>query len=220
MAEITLVAEPGRATGSAASRRLRTAGRVPAVVYGHGVDPASVSVDGRELRIALSGSSGVNQLLSLDVAGTRHLALARVLQRHPVRGTVTHVDFQVVSRDEVVSAEVPVTIVGEARAVEQERGVVEHVLASLTIKAKPGSIPEVVEVDVTDLRIGDTIRVAQLPLPAGVTTDVDPEEAVVVAAGSSVTTEVAEEEAEAEAEAEAAAGQGEAEETGGTAGEG
>lgn len=217
MAEITLVAEPGRATGSAASRRLRTAGRVPAVVYGHGVDPASVSVDGRELRIALSGSSGVNQLLSLDVAGTRHLALARVLQRHPVRGTVTHVDFQVVSRDEVVSAEVPVTIVGEARAVEQERGVVEHVLASLTIKAKPGSIPEVVEVDVTDLRIGDTIRVAQLPLPAGVTTDVDPEEAVVVAAGSSVTTEVVEEE---EAEAEAAAGQGGAGETGGPAGEG
>lgn len=217
MAEITLVAEPGRATGSAASRRLRTAGRVPAVVYGHGADPASVSVDGRELRIALSGSSGVNQLLSLDVAGTRHLALARVLQRHPVRGTVTHVDFQVVSRDEVVSAEVPVTIVGEARAVEQERGVVEHVLASLTIKAKPGSIPEVVEVDVTDLRIGDTIRVAQLPLPAGVITDVDPEEAVVVAAGSSVTTEVVEEEA---AEAEAAAGQGGAGETGGPAGEG
>ncbi|HET9072559.1 MAG TPA: 50S ribosomal protein L25 [Acidimicrobiales bacterium] len=217
MAEITLVAEPGRATGSAASRRLRTAGRVPAVVYGHGADPASVSVDGRELRIALSGSSGVNQLLSLDVAGTRHLALARVLQRHPVRGTVTHVDFQVVSRDEVVSAEVPVTIVGEARAVEQERGVVEHVLASLTIKAKPGSIPEVIEVDVTDLRIGDTIRVAQLPLPAGVTTDVDPEEAVVVAAGSSVTTEVVEEE---EAEAEAAAGQGGAGETGGPAGEG
>lgn len=217
MAEITLVAEPGRATGSAASRRLRTAGRVPAVVYGHGVDPASVSVDGRELRIALSGSSGVNQLLSLDVAGTRHLALARVLQRHPVRGTVTHVDFQVVSRDEVVSAEVPVTIVGEARAVEQERGVIEHVLASLTIKAKPGSIPEVIEVDVTDLRIGDTIRVAQLPLPAGVTTDVDPEEAVVVAAGSSVTTEVVEEE---EAEAEAAAGQGGAGETGGPAGEG
>lgn len=217
MAEITLVAEPGRATGSAASRRLRTAGRVPAVVYGHGADPASVSVDGRELRIALSGSSGVNQLLSLDVAGTRHLALARVLQRHPVRGTVTHVDFQVVSRDEVVSAEVPVTIVGEARAVEQERGVIEHVLASLTIKAKPGSIPEVIEVDVTDLRIGDTIRVAQLPLPAGVTTDVDPEEAVVVAAGSSVTTEVVEEE---EAEAEAAAGQGGAGETGGPAGEG
>lgn len=216
MAEITLVAEPGRATGSAASRRLRTAGRLPAVVYGHGVDPASVSVDGRELRIALSGGTGVNQLLSLEVAGTRHLALARVLQRDPVRGTVTHVDFQVVSRDEVVSAEVPVVLTGEAKSVEQNQGVVEHVLSSLTVLANPGSIPDAVEVDITGLRIGDTIRVGQLPLPTGVTTDVDPEEAVVVAAGSSVTTEVVEE----ETEAEAAAGQGGAGETGSPAGEG
>lgn len=208
MAEVTLVAESGRPTGSAASRRLRAAGRVPAVVYGHGVDPESVSVDGRELRIALSGASGVNQLLSLDVAGRRHLALARVLQRDPVRRTVTHVDFQVVSRDEVVSAEVPIVVHGEAKAVEQERGVVEHVLSALTVHATPGSIPDAIEVDITDLQVGDTVRVRQLALPRGVTTDVDPEEAVVVAAGTSATVLAAEGEEEGEAPAEAGAEEG------------
>lgn len=208
MAEVTLVAESGRPTGSAASRRLRAAGRVPAVVYGHGVDPESVSVDGRELRIALSGASGVNQLLSLDVAGRRHLALARVLQRDPVRRTVTHVDFQVVSRDEVVSAEVPIVVHGEAKAVEQERGVVEHVLSALTVHATPGSIPDAIEVDITDLQVGDTVRVRQLALPRGVTTDVDPEEAVVVAAGTSATVLAAEGEEEGEAPTEAGAEEG------------
>ncbi len=192
MAELTLVAEPGRATGSAASRRMRATGRVPAVVYGHGAEPQAVSVDGRDLRIALSGGAGVNQLLSLDVAGERHLALARVLQRDPVRSAVIHVDFQVVSRDEVISAEVPVNLVGEAKAVEQEKGIVEHILSSLTVRAKPGSIPDSIEVDVSGLTVGDTVRVGQLELPAGVTTDVDPDETVVVAAGASATADASE----------------------------
>lgn len=192
MAELTLVAEPGRETGSACARRLRATGRVPAVVYGHSTDPQSVSVDGRELRLVLSGGAGVNQLLSLEVAGIRHLALARVLQRDPVRGSVIHVDFQVVSRDEVISAEVPIVVVGEAKAVEQEKGFLEHILSSLTVRARPGSIPDVFEVDVSGLSVGDSIRVGQLPLPAGVVTDVDPEEAVVVAASSSASSELAE----------------------------
>lgn len=207
MAEITLVAEPGRATGSPESRRLRAAGRIPGVVYGHGVTPEAVSVDARDLRHALTGESGVNQLLSLQVGATSHLAMARVLQRHPVRGTVTHVDFQVVSRDEVISADVPVVLVGEAKAVEVERGVIEHVLGSLTVHARPGSIPPTIEVDITALAVGDAIRVGQLRLPAGVTTGVDVDEPVVVAAASAVAAEVAEiesEEAEAAAPAEVA----------------
>ncbi len=212
MPEITVAAEPGRSTGSAASRRLRAAGRIPAVVYGHSVEATPVSVDRRDLRAALSGASGVNQLLSLDVAGTHHLALARVLQRDPVRGTVTHVDFQVVSRDEVVSAEVPVVLVGEARAVEQEKGMLEHPLTSLTIRARPGSIPTAIEVDVSGLAIGDAVRVGQLRLPSGVTTDIDPEEPVVVAAGLSVAAE--------EAGAEAAAATGAAPDEAVAAGEG
>jgi large subunit ribosomal protein L25 len=207
MAEITLVAQSGRTTGSPESRRLRTAGRIPAVVYGHGIDAESVSIDGRELRTALSGVAGVNQLLNLEVGGTTHLALARVLQRHPVRGTVVHVDFQVVSRNEVISADVPLILVGEAKAVENERGVLEHPLQTLTINATPGTIPNSIEVDISGMAIGDTIRVSDLPFPRGVTTDVDPEEAVVVAAASAVSAEAEELEAEDAAEAAEAAGE-------------
>jgi large subunit ribosomal protein L25 len=208
MAEITLEAEVGRKTGSAESRRLRASGRVPAVVYGHGMDGVAVSVDGRELRHALSGATGTNQLLDLRFDGQRHLALARVLQRHPVRHTVVHVDFQVVGRDEVVSADVPVTLVGEARGVTLNSGIIEHVLVQMTVRATPGRIPDAIEVDITDLEVGGSIRVGDIRLPAGVETELDADEVVVLAATS------AEGEAEAheaaEAGDEAAAGTGDA----------
>ena len=208
MAEITLVAEPGRATGSAESRRLRAAGRVPAVVYGHGADARSVSVDGRELRHALSGEAGLNQLLSLHIGSETHLALARALQRHPVRHTVLHVDFQIVRRDEVISSEVPLVLTGEAKAVEQERGIVEQQLNFLTVKATPDKIPGHIEVDISGLTIGDGIRVGDLKLPAGVTTEVGAEEIVANATVSRVAVEEeAAEAAEAEAEGEGAAGE-------------
>ena len=210
MAEYNLVVETGRATGSSESRRLRAAGRIPAVVYGHGVDGISVSVDGRDLRHALSGDAGLNQLLSLQVGTDTHLAMARSLQRHPVRHTVLHVDFQIVRRDEVISADVPVVLTGEAKAVEQENGIVEQLLSSLTVNATPGLIPSNIEVDISELTVGEGIRVGDLRLPDGVTTDVSPDDPIVMA---SVTRAAVEEEA-AEAEAaegeEAAASEGEA----------
>lgn len=207
MAEITLVAEPGRTTGSSESRRLRAAGRIPAVVYGHGMEGISVSVDGRQLRHALSGDAGLNQLLQLKVGSDTHLALARVLQRHPVRHTVVHVDFQVVSRDEVISADVPVILTGEARQVEQEDGLVEQPLTTLTVKATPSRIPGHIEVDISNLTVGEGIRVGDLELPSGVSTDVSPDEVVVIGSISRVAAEVEEVEA-AEAEAEAAETEG------------
>lgn len=221
MAEITLVAEPGRATGSRESRRLRNAGRVPAVVYGHGMDAISISVDGRDLRHALSGDSGTNQLLELKVGSDTHLALARVLQRHPVRHTVLHVDFQIVRRDEIISADVPIVLTGEAKAVEQEQGLVEQQLTALTVNATPGRIPNAIEVDITDLKVGEGIRVGDLPLPSGVTTDAPADEIVVIASISTVAAEVAEvAEAEAAEAEEAAAGEGAAGEGEGTTAEG
>jgi large subunit ribosomal protein L25 len=190
VAEITLIAEPGRATGTPESKRLRASGRIPAVVYGQGGDATPVSVDARALRVALSGDAGTNQLLDLQVGSDRHLTLARVLQRHPVRNTVVHVDFQIVRRDEVIAVDVPIMLIGEAKAVDLEQGMIEHQLTSLTVQSNPGNIPNEISVDISELQIGDTIRVGDLPLPAGVTTDVDPDEAVVVAAGSRVAGEV------------------------------
>lgn len=208
MAEITLVAETGRQTGSSESRRLRATGRIPGVVYGHGVQGLSVSVDGRELRHALSGDAGTNQLLQLKIGSETHLALARVLQRHPVRHTVLHVDFQIVSRDEVISADVPIIVIGEAKQVERDQGLVEQQITSLTVKATPSRIPPHLEVDISKLTIGDSIRVGDLSLPGGVATDVSPEEIVVIASISRAAAALEEEEAAAaEAAAEEAAGE-------------
>ncbi|MDA8269106.1 MAG: 50S ribosomal protein L25 [Actinomycetota bacterium] len=179
MAEITLRATAGRGIGSSESRRLRREGQIPAVVYGHGMEAVAVAVSGRELRAALSTDAGLNAVLSLQVEGNQYLALTREIQRHPVRGTVVHVDFQVVDPDEAVAAEVPVVLVGEALAVAHGDGVVDQQLFTLTVHATPSQIPTSVEVDVSELTIGGSIRVADVVLPRGVVTDLDPEAAVV-----------------------------------------
>ncbi len=180
MPEVKIVAETGRRTGTRSSGRLRGDGRIPAVIYGHGIDPISIAVDARELRQALSTAAGLNALLSLDVDGTSQLTMARVLQRHPVRHTVMHVDFQIVRRDEVMSVEVQISLVGDADLVSRENGVVDQQLHSLTVKATPDRIPHGIEVDISALEVGSTIRVADIILPAGVETEVDPEAPVVV----------------------------------------
>ena len=180
MPEINLTAEVGRPSGSSHTRRLRASGKIPGVVYGHGVDPVAVAVDARELRHALNSEAGANALLNLDVGGTEHLTMARVLQRDPVRNAVVHVDFQIVRRDEVMTVEVPISLVGEAVAVHQGDGVVDQQMFSLTVHATPSAIPPHIEVDVSGLAIGDTIRVADVSLPAGVATEVDPEDPIVV----------------------------------------
>ncbi|HVM08952.1 MAG TPA: 50S ribosomal protein L25 [Acidimicrobiales bacterium] len=186
MAEITLKAETGRPSGSSASKRLRREGKIPAVVYGHGIDPISIAVDARELRGALTGEAGTNALLTLEIEGGNQLAMAKVLQRDPVRNVVTHIDFQVVRRDEVVTTDVPIVLVGEAKAVVSAGGIVENPLTSLTLQATPSNIPSSIEVDVEGLAIGDVIRVGDLKLPSGVATLVDPEEAIVSAQGQQV----------------------------------
>lgn len=180
MAENTLRVAAGRGIGSAESRRLRRQGDIPAVVYGHGMDAVAVSVPGRELRAALTTEAGLNAVLTLQVDDRRFLALTREIQRHPVRGTVVHVDFQVVDPDESVAAEVPVMLTGEALHVAHGDGVVDQQLFTMTVHAKPGEIPSSLEVDISELTIGGAIRVAEVGLPAGVTADLDAETVVVM----------------------------------------
>lgn len=211
MAEITLSADSGRALGSRSSGRLRAAGKIPGVVYGHGIEPLPVAVDARALRAALTTDSGLNALLNIEVDGASHLTLARELQRHPVRHTVVHVDFQVVRRDEVIAAEVPLVLVGEAEKVHRGDGVVEQQLFGLTVHAVPTRIPNSIEIDISGLAIGDTVRVGDLALPSGVTTDTDPEVTVVVAQPPQVSDADLMTEAEQAAAEEAAAAEAEAE---------
>jgi large subunit ribosomal protein L25 len=222
MAEVVLAAQVGRPLGSRAVRRLRREGKIPGVIYGHGTDPVPVAVGARELRVALNSDAGANQLLSLDTGSGTYLTIARDMQRHPVAQTVTHVDFVIVRRDEVISADVPITVVGEAIEVHHGDGLVEQQMFTLPINALPTDIPTSIEADVSELTIGGQVRVSDLVLPAGVTTDVDAETTVVVGQPPRVVVEeAAEGEAvEGAAEGEAAAAEPSSEASGATSEEG
>jgi large subunit ribosomal protein L25 len=212
--DVTLTAETGRALGSRSSRRLLRDGKVPGVVYGLDQDTVSLAVAWPDLRAALTTEAGLNALITLEVDGHEDLTIVKDLQRDPVRRDVIHVDFLRVSRDAEIEVEVPIVLEGHAEDVEREDGTVAHLLFTLTVKAKPGSIPNELTIDVSEMQLGDSIRVSDLPLPAGVSTEVDPEEVVVNAQVSRATIEAVQEEEFAEAleelaEAAEAAGDGE-----------
>jgi large subunit ribosomal protein L25 len=179
MSQVTLQASTSRVEGSASSRRLRREGSIPGVVYGHGVGPFPVAVNAKDFRTAVSGDQGLNSLISLDVDGTTHTVLARELQRHPVRGTVSHIDFQVVDPKQVVLAEVPLHLVGDAVEVRHADWEVDQQMFNLEVSARPDQIPTFLEVEISNLTPGATIRVADLVLPAGVIAPGDPSAAVV-----------------------------------------
>ncbi len=207
MAELTLTAETGRPTGSRPSNRLRAEGRIPAVVYGMGTEPLAISVQWRELRQVLTTDAGLNALINLDIDGDRQLSIVKEMQRNPVKRSVTHVDFILIDRDADIEVEVPVVLEGEAELVEREDGTVSHVLFTLPIIAKPGAIPAQLSVDISGLEIGTAVRVADLVLPDGVRTEVDPEEVVAMGEITRATMEAGAAEA---AEAAAAEEAGEA----------
>jgi large subunit ribosomal protein L25 len=192
--DVTLTAETGRALGSRSSRRLLRDGKVPAVVYGLDQDTVAVAVEWPDLRAALTTEAGLNALITLDVDGNEDLTIIKDLQRDPVRRDVVHVDFLRVSRDVEIAVEVPIVLEGHAEKVEREDGTVAHLLFSLSVYAKPGSIPNELTVDVSDMELHDSIRVADLTLPSGVRTEVDEDEVIVSAQISRETIEVAEEE--------------------------
>lgn len=221
MAEITLAAHTGRPTGSRASGRLRAEGKVPATVYGLGRDALTVTVEWRDLRHALTTDAGLNAIIDLSVDGAKsELTIVKDLQRHPIRRNVLHVDFLRVSADVAIEVEVPITLVGEAKEVINNDGLVEQLMFHLTVSAKPGAIPDELTVDISKLEIGHAIRVGDLTLPAGAETNVDPDEPVVTGAGAQAEELPEVEEGEA-AEGEAAEGAegGEAAADGGDAGD-
>jgi len=221
MAEVVLAAEVGRPLGSRAVRRLRREGKIPGVIYGHGTESVPIAVVARELRAVLNTEAGANQLLSLETGAGTYLTIAREMQRHPIAQTVTHVDFVIVRRDEVISADVPITLVGEALEVHHGDGLVEQQMFTLPIRALPGAIPTVIEADISELTIGGQVRVSDISLPEGVTTETDPETAIAIGQPPRVVTleeEAAEVEGEEGAAAETAEPSGEAAEATGEEG--
>jgi large subunit ribosomal protein L25 len=206
--QLLLTAETGRDEGTRSSRRLRREGRVPAVVYGLDADPVTVSVAWPDLRAALTTDAGTNAVITLEIDGAQQLSIVRDIQRHPVRRDVIHVDFLRVTADQQIEAEVPIVLIGEALEVTRANGMVDQTLYNLTVSAKPAEVPDEIEVDISEMTLGDSIHVGELALPAGVTTSVDAETSVAQSMVTRSTMEAMAEEEAADAAAEEADGEG------------
>ena len=213
MPENTLVAQTGRTTGSAAARRLRAEGNIPGILYGHGMTPVSVSVNRRELRQAIAGPAGLNTLLDLSVDGTTYPAIIKDVQRHPIKRTVSHIDFLTVDMNEEITVHVPVRLEGEAKAVAAEGGLVDPSVDTLEVSCTPGNIPDEFVIDITEMQPHDVIRLSDVPMPKGVTALGDPDMPVVTV----LVTAAAEAEADEAAEGESDAEGGESDEAADTA---
>jgi large subunit ribosomal protein L25 len=228
--ERKLNATPRDGGGKGDARKLRADGRVPAIVYGHGMEPLKLAVDSRDLYHVLHTGAGSNVLVDLQVGKDSHLAMPREIQRDHIRGEFLHVDFLAVDRDEKITVDVPVHLVGESHGVK-EGGVVEHHLWDLKVECTPTNVPQSIEADITALGIGDSLGVSDVKVPQGTTILTPLDETIVAVVPPPVLKleeEVAEavegEEAEVEGEEAAAEGEGgtaeEASEGGGEGSEG
>lgn len=207
MSETALVVESRASTGKGVARKLRAAGRIPAVLYGQGKESVPLTIDPRALEKVLR-SGGANTLLDLTVEGRPELgspvALVKELQRHPIRGSIVHADLYQVDLTRTVEVEVPVHLVGKAKGLDFG-GILEHSLREIALECLPRSIPAAIEVDITNMEVGDVIHVRDLVLPTGVSLVTDPDLGVV-----HVALPAAEETATAAAAEGAAAATGEA----------
>lgn len=211
MAEVRIVAEPRTEFGKGGARRTRRAGKVPAVLYGHGADVRHISLPARELMHAFKSEGGANVLLALQIEGATELALPRQVQRDPLRGDLTHIDLLLVRRGEKVTVDIPIHLVGESPAAKAG-GILDHPVSTLTVEAEATHIPTGLDIDISGLTEigGHGITAGDVALPSGVTLVTDPETIVahVVGAAAAEEPEVAEEVETAEAEAtEAGAGE-------------
>ncbi|MBK3577492.1 50S ribosomal protein L25/general stress protein Ctc [Streptomyces sp. MBT65] len=173
MADVKLAAETRTEFGKGAARRIRRDKKVPAVVYGHGVDPLHITLPGHELQLALRTP---NVLLTLDIEGKTQLAIPKAVQRDAIKGYLEHVDLLTVKSGEKVTVEVYVHTEGE---LAPGSFLLEHVLSTITVEAEATHIPESVTVSIAGLEAGASIAAKDIPLPKGTTLAID-EDAVVL----------------------------------------
>jgi len=199
VSEVRIAAEPRTEFGKGAARRTRRAGKVPAVLYGHGTPPQHITLPGHDLMLALKTP---NVLLRLEgLPGGEELALPKDVQRDPIKGFLEHVDLLLVKRGEKVTVEVPVVATGDVVA----GGRLEQPVIQVAVEAEATHIPETVEVDVSGLQVGDSVLAKDLKLPSGVALAADEETLILQIADASVPAGAVTEEAEAESGEEASA---------------
>ena len=169
MPEVHIAAEPRTEFGKGPARRERRAGKVPAVLYGHGGDPRHITLPGHDVLLALRTA---NVLIRLEgLSGGSELALPKAVQRDAIRGTVEHVDLILVRSGEKVTVEIPVNVIGEV----SPDGLLDQQLVQITLEAEATHIPPGIDVDVEGLEVGVSVHASDLVLPAGVTLAVEPD---------------------------------------------
>jgi len=194
VSEVRLPAEPRTEFGKGGARRTRRAGKIPAVIYGHGAAPRHVSLPAKEFGHAIK-HGGANVLLTLSLNGAEELAIPKAIQRHPIKGVFEHVDLLAVRRGEKVTIDVPIVVVGEvARGglLAQESNVV-------SVEAEATQLPSEIQVNVDDLEIGSHVTAGDLTLPSGATLVTDPRQVLVLIQEAPTAADL-EEEGEGEAE--------------------
>jgi large subunit ribosomal protein L25 len=194
---VKLMVQNRAVLGSAESRRLRRQGLIPGVLYGREV-PVAISIPERSLRTALTTSGGLNAVLDVVVdGGSVHSSVLKEYQQHPVKGHITHVDLQEVRLDQPIHATVPVQLHGEPAGVKVG-GVLSQVTNELNVEALPMEIPEHLDVDVSELNVGESLRLSSLRMPEGVTLLDDLEETVLATVSAPMREEAPEEGVEGE----------------------
>jgi len=187
MQQETLRAQRRTEPGTRPARRLRRSGLVPAVVYGRGLEPVPVAVPAKDLYAALHTEAGLNALINVEVEDDgEYLTVAREIQRDPVRGEVIHVDFIKVSLDVAIEADVAIEYQGVPAGVREEGGIVETLAMSVAVSALPTEIPPSIPLDISELHVGDTLKVADLPEIAGVTYLDEPDHTLLIVGARAV----------------------------------
>lgn len=165
-----VTAEPRSTQGKSASRRLRRTGKVPAILYGAGKEPASIQLDHNEMLLHTEHEAFYSHILTLKLTGGDEKVVLKAMQRHPVRPLILHVDFLRINEAEELTLRVPLHFINEdaAPAVKTNGGVVSHHMSDIEVMCLPKDLPEYIEVDLMDLEIGHTIHLSELKMPAGV----------------------------------------------------
>jgi large subunit ribosomal protein L25 len=156
--------------GTGASRRLRSAGRVPGIIYGGETKPQSIELDHNDLWQHLRKEAFYSSVLDMNLDGAKQMCLLRDVQRHPFRQLILHVDFQRIDANHTIHQKVPLHFVNAdiAPGVKRDGGMIQHVMTDLDVKCLPKDLPSFIEVDLKDLEANHSLHVTQLPLPAGV----------------------------------------------------
>jgi large subunit ribosomal protein L25 len=169
MANASLNAVVRSETGTGVARKLRQAGSVPAVIYGHGRQAQSLTINTRELDRLLAAISVSSTVIELSIDGKTSRTLIREIQRHPFKRTVVHVDFQELVAGEKITVSIPLRFVGTADGVRNSGGILEETMHQVHLRLDPSSIPDHIDVDVTPLTVGHSVHIRDLKLPEGVT---------------------------------------------------